>query len=70
MKPAQVREAESVLGMPFAHWLPDAPREARKAADLGRPVVELYPGSRLGRAFGKIAASMSAALAATSAKSA
>ena len=56
MKPAQIREAESVLGVPFGCWLPDQPRAARKAADVGKPLVDLYPGSRLARAFGKLAA--------------
>ena len=70
MKSAQVKEAESVLGMPFAHWLPDQPREARKAADLGRTVIDLYPSSRLGRAFGKLAAATTTALPVAIAKSA
>lgn len=55
-KPSQIREAENVLGVPFNCWLPDQPTIARRAADLGQPLVDLYPGSRLSRAFGRLAA--------------
>jgi pilus assembly protein CpaE len=60
VKSAHIKEAERVLNEPLLHWLPDAPREARRAADLGQPVVELYRYSALARGFGKLAAATAA----------
>lgn len=64
VKSAHIKEAERVLNEPLLHWLPDAPREARRAADLGQPVVELYRHSALARGFGKLAAATAASAAA------
>jgi len=61
-KSAEVREAEGVLETRLTHWLPDAPREARKAADLGRPMVDLYPSCGLSKAIGKLAQDIAATL--------
>jgi Flp pilus assembly CpaE family ATPase len=69
VKSPQVKEAERVLGAPFACWLPDQPREARKAADMGRPVVELHPSAKLSRAIGKLAAATVAASSSVNHKS-
>ncbi len=55
MKTATVREAENALDASLDHWLPEAAADARKAADLGQPVVDLVPNSRLARAFAKLA---------------
>ncbi len=56
-KSQQIKEAESVLETKLQFWLPDAPRETKKAADLGQPVVELYPRSKLSKAIELLAAS-------------
>ncbi|WP_209503745.1 MULTISPECIES: AAA family ATPase [unclassified Ruegeria] len=59
IKPAHVREAEKVLETKLKHWLPDNPKIARNAVDLGRPIVDMKPHSDLGKALTKLAASMS-----------
>ena len=50
-----LKEAEAALETGFSHWIPDNPRVARKAADLGRPITELYPRSDIARAYRKLA---------------
>ncbi|MCV2882972.1 AAA family ATPase [Actibacterium sp. XHP0104] len=55
VKSGPCRDAEDLLDQTFEHWLPDAPKHARKAVDLGRPVVAEFAGSPLGKAFMKLA---------------
>ncbi|MGB8623334.1 MAG: P-loop NTPase, partial [Paracoccaceae bacterium] len=55
------REAEKVLQTKLTHWLPDNPRLARAAVDLGRPVVEMKPGSDLAKALTGLAVSVGTA---------
>jgi Flp pilus assembly CpaE family ATPase len=57
------KEAESVLEVRFDHWIPDNPKVARKAADLGHPVVEGHGSSDMGKAFRKLAAALREAAA-------
>jgi Flp pilus assembly CpaE family ATPase len=58
LKSEHVREAEKVLKTKLTHWLPDNPKLARKAADLGQPVIEIKAGSDLGKALTKLAAEL------------
>jgi len=60
IKTEHIREAEKVLKTRLSSWLPDNPKLAREAADLGKPVVALKPRSDLGRALSKLAAQMAA----------
>ena len=55
-----IREAETLLDTRFDHWLPDNPRLARRAVDLGRPVAAMKPSSDLGKALRKLGAAISA----------
>ena len=55
LKSEHIRDAEKVLEKKLTHWLPDNPKLARKAVDLGRPVVEFHPRSDLGKAMAKLA---------------
>ena len=55
VKSEHVREAEKVLQTSLRHWLPDNARVARRAVDLGRPIVEMKPGSDLGKALARVA---------------
>jgi Flp pilus assembly CpaE family ATPase len=52
------KEAETVLGTRFVHWIPENGKAARRAVDLGRPVVEAQAGSDMGKALRKLAASL------------
>lgn len=52
------KEAETVLETRFQHWIPDNPKVARKAIDLGHPVVEGHAGSDIGKALRKLAAGL------------
>lgn len=63
VKSEHLREAERVLDTPFANWLPDNPRVARRAVDLGNPIVEGDARSDLGKALQKLTASIEAATA-------
>ncbi|CUJ98744.1 Cell division inhibitor MinD [Ruegeria denitrificans] len=60
IRPPHVREAEKVLDTKFKHWIPDNPKVARNAVDLGRPVTDMKPQSDLGKALKKLAADLSA----------
>ncbi len=61
IKSEHCREAEKVLKTKLEHWVPDNPRVARSAADLGRPFVEMKPGSDLGKAITRLAGTVAAA---------
>ncbi|MCX8225012.1 MAG: AAA family ATPase [Sulfitobacter sp.] len=61
IKSEHIREAEKVLEAKFIHWLPDQPKVARKAVDLGRPIIEMKPRSDLGKALKLLASAMTAA---------
>lgn len=50
-----LKAAEKVLETKFGHWIPDNPKIARKAIDLGHPVVERHAKSDMGKAFKKLA---------------
>jgi Flp pilus assembly CpaE family ATPase len=50
------KEAETVLGTRFVHWIPENGKAARRAVDLGRPIVEAQAGSDMGKALRKLAA--------------
>jgi Flp pilus assembly CpaE family ATPase len=52
------KEAEAVLETRFVHWIPENGKAARKAVDLGRPIVEAQSGSDMGKALRKLAASL------------
>ncbi len=52
----RVKEAIDVLGRKIATWIPDDPQSARNSADVGRPVAEKYPSSRLARSIRHFAA--------------
>ncbi|WP_135507165.1 AAA family ATPase [Roseovarius aestuariivivens] len=56
IKSEHMREAEKVLETRLQHWLPDNPKLARSAVNLGRPIVELKPRSDLSKAFARMAA--------------
>jgi len=60
IKSEHVREAEKVLETQLRHWLPDSPKLARTAVNIGRPVVDIKPRSDLGKAVAKVAATLSA----------
>lgn len=53
----QAREAHKVLETRIRHWLPAEPAAARRAADLGRPVVDLSPSCSLSKALRALARS-------------
>ncbi|MGK7651973.1 AAA family ATPase [Roseovarius sp. B08] len=55
IKSDHVREAEKVLETKFRHWIPDNPKLARTAVNLGRPVADLKPRSDMGKALAKVA---------------
>lgn len=57
-----LKEAEAALESRFAHWIPDNPRVARKAVDLGKPITDLFPRSDISKAFRSLASSTFAAL--------
>lgn len=59
LKPGHVREAEKVLKTKLKHWLPENHKVARNSVDLGRPIVDMKPGSDLGKALTKLAGAMS-----------
>ncbi|NOD88214.1 MULTISPECIES: AAA family ATPase [unclassified Ruegeria] len=59
LKPGHVREAEKVLKTKLKHWLPENLKVARKSVDLGRPIVDMKPGSDLGKALTRLAEAMS-----------
>jgi pilus assembly protein CpaE len=52
------KEAEAVLETRFVHWIPENGKAARRAVDLGRPVVEAQAGSDMAKALRKLAASL------------
>jgi len=58
IKSAHYKEAEKVLGHDFAYWLPDDPKVARKAVDLGQPLSIGSANSALSKAYAKVAKSM------------
>ena len=60
LKSEHLREAEKVLKTKLTHWLPDNPKVARMAADLGKPIVDIKPRSDLGKALSKTAQSLTA----------
>lgn len=60
IKSEHVREAEKVLETQFKHWVPDNPKVARAAINVGRPVMDVKPHSDLGKALAKVAAAISA----------
>ncbi len=64
------REAESVLETKFQHWIPDNPKVARKAVDLGKPVTEMSANSDMGKAFKKLATVIQEAAMASKGKTA
>lgn len=51
----QQKAAEKVLERSFKHWLPEDIKTARAAVDQGKPVVEIAPRSKLGKAYRKLA---------------
>jgi Flp pilus assembly CpaE family ATPase len=53
-----LKAAENALGARFDHWIPDNPKLARKAIDVGHPIAESYAKSNLGKAFRKIASAI------------
>lgn len=55
IKPEQVTEGEKLMETKFQDWLPDNSTVARKAADLGRPVVLHKSGSDLAKAYAALA---------------
>ncbi len=55
LKSQHHREAEKVLGRKLEHWLPESTKICRSAADLGRPVVEMKPGSEFSKAITRLA---------------
>lgn len=59
LKSEHVREAEKVLETKLIHWLPDNPKVARSAVDLGRPIVDMKPKSDLGKALTLLASALS-----------
>ncbi|MES2145057.1 MAG: AAA family ATPase, partial [Pseudomonadota bacterium] len=52
------RDAETALGYPLRHWLPDETRLARAALDRGEPLVRLAPRSGWSRAVRAMAADL------------
>lgn len=60
IKSEHVREAEKVLETQLRHWLPDNPKLARTAVNIGRPVVDIKPRSDIGKALAKLATAISA----------
>ena len=60
MRSEHIREAEKVLKTKLTHWLPDNPKIARSAVDLGHPIAQTKPRSDLGKALSKIAATIGA----------
>ncbi|AXI43418.1 P-loop NTPase [Sulfitobacter sp. SK011] len=61
LKSEHIREAEKILKTKFAHWLPDNPKLARNAVDLGQPIVRAKPKSDLGKSLSKLASALSVA---------
>lgn len=56
VKSEHLREAEKVLKTKLANWLPDNPKAARNAVDLGKPVVENAPRSDIAKSLKKFTA--------------
>lgn len=52
------RDAETALGHPLRHWLPDETRLARQALDRGEPLVQLAPRCGWSKAVKTMAADM------------
>ena len=62
LRSQHLKEAETALEARFAHWIPDNPRIARKAADLGKPITDLFPRSDISKAFRTLASYTLAAM--------
>tara|TARA_R110002049_G_scaffold10127_3_gene50477 strand:- start:188544 stop:189770 length:1227 start_codon:yes stop_codon:yes gene_type:complete len=60
IKSELVREAENVLETKLNHWLPENVKIARKAVDLGQPIIEMKTNSNLGKALKLFASALSA----------
>ena len=58
VKSAHHKEAEKVLDTKLGHWLPDNAKAARKAVDLGQPVVVYSGSANLSKALRKLALSV------------
>lgn len=52
------RDAETALGHPLRHWLPDETKLARQALDRGEPLVQLAPRCSWSKAVKKMAADL------------
>ena len=55
LKSAHHKAVEKVLDTKLRYWLPDNPKVARKAVDLGQPVVSNSGSANLGKALRKLA---------------
>lgn len=55
IKSAHIKEAEAVLETKLKYWLPNEGTLARKAVDLGQPIVVQSPKSKLAKALRKTA---------------
>jgi pilus assembly protein CpaE len=55
------RDAETALGRPLRHWLPDEAKLARQALDRGEPLVQLAPRCGWSRAVKAMAAELQTA---------
>ncbi len=54
------RDAETALGRPLRHWLPDETKLARQALDRGEPLVQLAPRCGWSRAIKAMATELQA----------
>jgi pilus assembly protein CpaE len=70
MKSEHHKEAEAVLETKLLHWLPIDDRAARKAVDLGRPIVELASNSSFSKSLRKTAKDIHASMSSQKSKTA
>ena len=65
-----LKEAEAALGARLAYWIPENAQLARRAVDIGVPLVTQYPHSDIGKALRKMASKIAAAHAAAATRTA
>jgi len=54
--PDSLKEAVRFLERPLDHWLPRDDKKARKASDLGKPIIEAARGTAIAKPLAKLCA--------------